>query len=972
MHTNQGKAYLVSLFVLTLILLAFYYPVLFAGREYFVSDHTYFFEPFARLISAALKEGRLPLWNPYLYCGMPQTANPSPGLFYFPSFLFGFLSYSKAMALTLLLSQLVAFTAGFFLALELELTVVLAIALGAIVALNGYMFSFAANYSLPATASWGFLSMVAFLKLNKARGREKLLYIAVSAWLAHTTIMAGRPEIFVPVFLVLGVVALLPLRHCFGKESDKARVVSDFAAVAVSFALALAMSMISILPTYEWTRLSPRASGLSLSQVFLWSANWYDYICLFTGQPLGDLQHSLSLYLAQVASRKGYYPFMPTACVGPIVLVLALLSFGAKEHKKRRLLFLLGFVIAAVLAAGCNTPVSGWLLKFVPPLAVLRYPVKLMVFVDLFLALLAVYGLKVAVTKPGRLTISLLSIFLCLTAVFAALYFCRDLYAAKPFTANGIAYTLAAPGFFEMLFRALAVNSLIASIFLAFLLVADKLAMKESERYAIAIGAIIASLATVSFMLPQRTSLGGFYRRPVLADRLTAMSQTANFDRANEFNGVGRYMTGYFDPLYSPRGYHARGDLNKIQLGENYMQYCRDLLLPNTSVGTYPVTGGYEAAATSQFQKNFLKVYKASSLERAGQDDLPLYLFCRLTATKFVGSQTKKNKGKGPLDVSLLDEKYFALKHESKALALRVYEVLQPTPRAYVSEGYEVVDGVVSGAAGGGSGAGLGSAAVGAGSSGTGAGGAGAVGTGSSGTGAGAAKENRAKEKKRDALVEYLEQKDSQYLKDFIEEDPLVDSPFEKPEFAFVDGDVRERLPLLVPADWGKTTVGDGGETNKRSKANSVHVMVDKPEHLAVAVTLKSPGYFILCDHFYPGWRVKVDSFEAKLARANGLMRAVKLEKGAHLVEFDYKSRSFALGLYLTVAGYAVALLLLVYCSLPHLWQIVLFLSYGKRGVGGVSAGAGAGDGGSAGAGAGGVAGDVIAPDGGGGGADDK
>ncbi len=946
MHTNQGKAYLVSLFVLTLILLAFYYPVLFAGREYFVSDHTYFFEPFARLISAALKEGRLPLWNPYLYCGMPQTANPSPGLFYFPSFLFGFLSYSKAMALTLLLSQIVAFTAGFFLALELELTVVLAIALGAILALNGYMFSFAANYSLPATASWGFLSMVAFLKLNKARGREKLLYIAVSAWLAHTTIMAGRPEIFVPVFLLLGVVALLPLRHCFGKGSDKARVVSDFAAVAVSFAVALAMSMISILPTYEWTRLSPRASGLSLSQVFLWSANWYDYICLFTGQPLGDLQHSLSLYLAQVASRKGYYPFMPTACVGPIVLVLALLSFGAKEHKKRRLLFFLGFVIAAVLAAGCNTPVSGWLLKLVPPLAVLRYPVKLMIFVDLFLALLAVYGLKVAVAKPGRLTISLLSIFLCLTAIFAALYFCRDLYAAKPFTANGIAYTLAAPGFFEMLFRALAVNSLIASIFLAFLLAADKLAMKESERYAIAIGAIIASLATVSFMLPQRTSLGGFYRRPVLADRLTAMSQTANFDKANEFNGVGRYLTGYFDPLYSPRGYHARGDLNKIQLGENYMQYCRDLLLPNTSVGTYPVTGGYEAAATSQFQKNFLKVYKASSLERAGQDDLPLYLFCRLTATKFVGSQTKKNKGKGPLDVSLLDEKYFALKHESKALALRVYEVLQPTPRAYVSEGYEVVDGVAAGATGGGSGAGLGS---------------GAVGAGSSGTGAAGAKENRAKEKKREALVEYLAQKDSQYLKDFIEEDPLVDSPFEKPEFAFVDGDVRERLPLLVPADWGKTTVGDGGETNKRSKANSVRVMVDKPEHLAVAVTLKSPGYFILCDHFYPGWRVKVDSFEAKLARANGLMRAVKLEKGAHLVEFDYKPRSFALGLYLTVAGYAIALLLLVYWSLPHLWQIVLFLSYGKRGVGG-----GSGSVPSGGKSDGGGAGDVIAPEGGG------
>lgn len=941
MNANQGKAYLLSLFFLTILLAAFYYPVLFAGREYFVSDHTYFFEPFARLISQALKEGRLPLWNPYLYCGMPQAANPSPGLFYFPSFLFGLFSYSKAMALTLALSQIVAFTAGFFLALELELTIVLAIALGAMLSLNGYMFSFAANYSLPATAAWGFLSLVAFLKLNRARGRRKLLYIALGAWSAHTTIMAGRPEIFVPIFLVLGVVALLPLRILFSQESDKVRVVSDLSAVALTFALALGMSMISILPTYEWTRLSPRAAGLSLSQVFLWSANWYDFICLFTGQPLGDLQHSLSLYLAQVASRKGYYPFLPTACLGPIVLVLALLSLGEKEHPKRRLLFAAGFLIAALLAAGCNTPISGWLLKAVPPLAVLRYPVKLLIFVDLFLSLLAVYGLKTAVGKPSRLTYSLLSIFLSLTAVFAALYFCRDLYAAKPFTANGTAYTLAAPGFFEMLFRSLAVNSLIASIFLGFILAAHKFAMKESERYAIAIGAIIASLATVSFLLPQRTSLGGFYRRPVLADRLTAMSQSANFDNVNEFNRVGRYMTGYFDPLYSPRGYHARGDLNKIQLGENYMQYCRDLLLPNTSVGTYPVTGGYEAAATAQFQKNFLKVFKASSLERAGQDDLPLYLFCRLTATKFVGSQTKKNKGKGPLDVALLDEKYFALKHESKALALRVYEVLQPTPRAYVSEGYEVVDEV------GGSGTSGTLESIGAG----GRNGASASSNTSVADAGGLKKTGKVEEKRPDALAEYLGQKDSQYLKDFIEDDPIVDSPFEKPEFAFLDGEVRERMPLLVPADWGRTTAelaresgaiggagggagggpGGSGASTSAGRSNSVRVMIDKPEHQAISVTLKSPGYFILCDHFYPGWRVKVDSFPAKLARANGFMRAVKLEKGAHLVEFDYQPRSFTLGLYLTVASYAIALLLVGYWSLPYLWQIVLFLSYGKN-----------------------------------------
>ena len=43
------------------------------------------------------RQGRLPLWNPYLYCGMSQLAVPSPGMFYPPTACF-FLPFSRGTA----------------------------------------------------------------------------------------------------------------------------------------------------------------------------------------------------------------------------------------------------------------------------------------------------------------------------------------------------------------------------------------------------------------------------------------------------------------------------------------------------------------------------------------------------------------------------------------------------------------------------------------------------------------------------------------------------------------------------------------------------------------------------------------------------------------------------------------------------------------------------------------------------------
>jgi O-antigen/teichoic acid export membrane protein len=101
--------------------------------------------------------------------------------------------------------------------------------------------------------------------------------------------------------------------------------------------------------------------------------------------------------------------------------------------------------------------------------------------------------------------------------------------------------------------------------------------------------------------------------------------------------------------------------------------------------------------------------------------------------------------------------------------------------------------------------------------------------------------------------------------------------------------------------DWAPATVADYG-------LNEVTIEVNLPR----------PGYLVLADNWYPGWRA-YDSQpgqseqEIALYRANGTFRAVALGAGQHSVRFKYTPLSFKLGLFISFMAGVVLLLVLSY-----------------------------------------------------------
>ncbi len=75
------------------------------------------------------------------------------------------------------------------------------------------------------------------------------------------------------------------------------------------------------------------------------------------------------------------------------------------------------------------------------------------------------------------------------------------------------------------------------------------------------------------------------------------------------------------------------------------------------------------------------------------------------------------------------------------------------------------------------------------------------------------------------------------------------------------------------------------------------------PEKVSLIVDAPTEGYLVLCDSYYPGWKAEVNGREARILRADYLIRAVKVEAGKSEVDFHYLPYSFRAGGFFSLAS---------------------------------------------------------------------
>ena len=80
---------------------------------------------------------------------------------------------------------------------------------------------------------------------------------------------------------------------------------------------------------------------------------------------------------------------------------------------------------------------------------------------------------------------------------------------------------------------------------------------------------------------------------------------------------------------------------------------------------------------------------------------------------------------------------------------------------------------------------------------------------------------------------------------------------------------------------------------------------------LILDLNYQSAGWLVIIDLYYPGWRAYLDGSEVPLYPANYLFRAVPIPAGRHRLKMVFQPRSFALGIYLNLGSLLFGILLL-------------------------------------------------------------
>jgi hypothetical protein len=82
-----------------------------------------------------------------------------------------------------------------------------------------------------------------------------------------------------------------------------------------------------------------------------------------------------------------------------------------------------------------------------------------------------------------------------------------------------------------------------------------------------------------------------------------------------------------------------------------------------------------------------------------------------------------------------------------------------------------------------------------------------------------------------------------------------------------------------------------------------------------IRVTTESdaPGYLVLSEVWYPGWKATVDGAEAPVLRADWCLRAVPIDAGTHEVVLEFSPSSFAAGAWISSLSLALAVAGIVY-----------------------------------------------------------
>jgi hypothetical protein len=421
----KGRRFRSELPWVSLVLAGSLAPLLFVlatGHTLAWRDTSRLFAPMRSLIADALREGRLPLWNPYEALGMPLFAQLLHGVLHPWSLLAAFVARNDGIDLLIVLHVATGAIGAGVLARTLGASRTGSAIAGLGYGLSGYLLGMSAVIQYLAAGSSAPWAITGLLTASRG-GARNLVLGALGIAVLH---FAGDPQ----WALIAAMAGALLAWDSQGRRG----LVRVAAAVAAGSALAA----IQLIPSWALLHASSRSGGLSPQDRLQWAFSPFrtmEFMLpgLFAGRP-GTASDPVYSWVGG-----GMYPlpFLPSVFLGLPVLLLA--GYGIRINRTTRLLgwsaLLFLWLSFGHFAGAAYT--FGW----VPVWNSFRYAEKLVGPLTLCVAVLAALGLERFLDRLRARSTRFLFLAAAAAALAAALSASLAAYAPPPWFIPGEAWT---------------------------------------------------------------------------------------------------------------------------------------------------------------------------------------------------------------------------------------------------------------------------------------------------------------------------------------------------------------------------------------------------------------------------------------------------------------------------------------------------------------------------------------------------
>ena len=414
--TNRTWLYIPAALIIVLLTLVFFWKILLTNLILSGVDVFLYFYPYKAYAAEALRQGRLPLWNPHLFMGAPLLANSQVGVFYPPNWLFIWLDAPKQVAWSIGLHIALA---GLFTVIFARQTLRLAWSSALIAAIvfafGGYLGAQVEHINQLQAAAWLPLLFL-FYDFSGYRPR-RWFWLLLLALTVALILLAGHAQTAFIAMFGLGLYALwqgvfefdTPILAYFQRKPVRQQAASlarhalfllhRLWPLLLASLLAVGLAAIQLLPTAELSGLSIRSEGLTFREAVSFSL-----------RPT-NLHYSLlppfGLELTQILGQAfGEW----VAYIGISGLALALLGSltALWRPEPRRFLFVGG--CGLILSLGIFTgPLYLALYHLVPGFDLFRVPARWLLLYAFAAAILTGYGFD-ALRQPADLQTHLIPI----------------------------------------------------------------------------------------------------------------------------------------------------------------------------------------------------------------------------------------------------------------------------------------------------------------------------------------------------------------------------------------------------------------------------------------------------------------------------------------------------------------------------------------------------------------------------------